>query len=127
MDRLTAHNISVVEITLNTRIESVSYSSDAPFDPAREPKLQAVERALGSNVSVQSVVVPVHSHSPLTCDFRNATTNGKTNALYPLGELIRLSLALLTAMSGEEASRVNSLAAEQPMTVDDPQATLDFE
>lgn len=107
--RATANQIRVNELTLAAGGRSVSYSSEGAINVARDERLRAISQALGEEAVVKKTVVQVPGRSPLNCNFTKRKTNGKTTALYPVLELIRLSLALLVGLHPDEREQIRQL------------------
>ncbi len=113
-NRTESHRIPIAELTLrSSQGRTVSYSSESEIDPVHETTLRAISQALGPAATVHSVVALVAGHSPLTCDFRTSTTSGRTSALYPIADLIRISISLLTDLPDQERDALNAILSNQ--------------
>jgi hypothetical protein len=117
-NRVANSRIQIAELSLSVDGRTVSYSSESGIDPVRETRLRAISRALGKGATVQSVVTLVTGHSPLTCDFTTSTASGKTSASYPISDLIRTSVTLLTELSNSELDRL--IVVTTPFRGDEP-------
>lgn len=111
-DRAAFSQIRTSELTLAAGGRSVSYSADGPIDVAHDHRLIAISEALGSNAAVQNATLQMPGHSPLGCNFLSRTTKGKTTALYPVIELIRLSISLLAGLEREEQEQIRAIDFE---------------
>lgn len=120
-ERATTNQIRVSELTLAAGGRSVSYSSEGAINVARDERLIAISRALGNEAAVQKAVLQVPGRSALNCNFTSRTTSGKTTALYPILELLRLSLAMLVRLSPDEREQIRAIdfnARDQPTLFD---------
>ncbi|MCA1185907.1 hypothetical protein LCD36_05515 [Saccharopolyspora sp. 6T] len=120
-DRATLSQIRTSELTLAAGGRSVSYSADGAINVARDDRLIAISQALGKDAVVQKATLQVPGHSPLGCNFLSRTTKGQTTALYPVIELIRLSISLLVGLEPEEQEQLRAIdfnARDEPTLFD---------
>ncbi|MGH3246381.1 MAG: hypothetical protein ACRDOI_09245 [Trebonia sp.] len=119
--RASTGNVSISQVQLGRDDRAVTYESKDGSDVLDDPGLQQAAADLGITL-VEKAIATLEGARSVGIDFAQKSAIGPTNAVFPLGSLLRSALPLVSELESDEVASLQAALKPLP-SVDDLFAT----
>lgn len=111
--RATEIGSPIIQVQFGRDDRAITYESKDGTDVLEDPQLQKVATDL-KITAIEKAIVAIEGDRSVGIDFSKKTAIGPTNAVFPLGALVRSSLPLLSDLDEEELTKLRGALEPAP-------------